>query len=77
MVKRSVSDRRERRLGGCWLGAERHLRNGRFDKRKFTAPQDIRDYGEMCGLNDETDESDKSLIYPWNVKIGVSEWNRK
>ncbi|CAJ0949612.1 unnamed protein product [Ranitomeya imitator] len=26
--------------------------------------------GKCVGLNDETDESDKSLIYPWNVKIG-------
>ncbi|XP_073404889.1 complement C2-like [Dendrobates tinctorius] len=39
-------------------------------KTTFQKITHIRDYGEMCGLNDETDESDKSLIYPWNVKIG-------
>ncbi|XP_073497944.1 complement C2-like isoform X2 [Phyllobates terribilis] len=39
-------------------------------KTTFQKITHISDYGEMCGLNDETDESDKSLIYPWNVKIG-------
>ncbi|XP_044162510.1 complement C2-like isoform X1 [Bufo gargarizans] len=30
---------------------------------------DIKDYGEMCGLNEETSESKKSFHHPWNVKI--------
>ncbi|KAG9467562.1 hypothetical protein GDO78_014689, partial [Eleutherodactylus coqui] len=29
----------------------------------------ISDYGEMCGLNDETTEDEKSFHYPWNVRI--------
>ncbi|KAM4021096.1 complement C2-like [Anomaloglossus baeobatrachus] len=39
-------------------------------KTAFQEITSIKDYGEMCGLNDETDESATSLSYPWNVKIG-------
>ncbi|XP_071980034.1 complement C2-like isoform X2 [Engystomops pustulosus] len=45
------------------------LRDAEDMKTTFQTIIDIEDYGEMCGLNDETDESEQSFSYPWNVEV--------
>ncbi|KAM3911683.1 complement C2-like [Leptodactylus fuscus] len=54
---------------------ERHvfILNDAEDMQKtFQKIIDIADFGEMCGLNDETESSEPSFHHPWNVKIRTS-----
>ncbi|NP_001116166.2 complement C2 L homeolog precursor [Xenopus laevis] len=38
-------------------------------KTVFQKIVDIKHYGEMCGLNDESQESESSFRFPWNVLV--------
>lgn len=38
-------------------------------KTVFQKIVDIKHYGDMCGLNDESPESESSLHFPWNVLV--------
>ncbi|XP_075042650.1 complement C2-like [Mixophyes fleayi] len=45
------------------------LKDAESMKDTFQKIIEIKNYGEMCGLNDETSESETSHRYPWNVLI--------